>query len=1350
MKNIFSIILVLLVIISIGVVSAEETNITFEDIDDNLYANSGSYNVDKDFNSFSHLNTTINNESADTVKLLSNYKYDENDSSFKSGIIINKSNFVVDGQGHFIDCNNQSKIFKILGNNVSLKNIVFKGSIDWEGSYGILDNCTFLNCTNVKIEYLFIDGDIIISGSTFSGDEDNLFIESYLIYWTGSFGNVTNCNFINCKDCGAFNWIGSNGIIFNSTFVNCSGNSNVIYVRGENSRFKDCLFKNCKSHFSTIQIFAKGTVYLVNSSFINCIGGYRGGAIYWIDTKGYIINSSFLNCSNDYGGAVYWFGNSGCIFNSTFANNHAKNKGGAILWENYYEKGNIINCQFINNTVDALGSTIDLFGGMIDVNNSNFTNNIVDLNEFVTLNNCIFTYTDEFSSIFNNLKPNSQINLTKDYNINWDLQIDVNNITINGNGHKLTALKTKKLSINAANVTFKDIQFENICFYWNGDCGLIQNCNFINYTTSSIVWYGRYGVISSSIFNNASVSWKGDFGNIFNCNFSNFNTDVYGGGGVIHWSANHGNINKSSFINCSIMVYGSGSISGQYFGGGVIYCMGVNNSIVDCSFINCKNVNYYYGLIYYLKSNNGEIIKCNFTNCTCVNGGAISCWDSTVNINNCNFIKCNASYGGAINWIYVNGSIEDCNFINSSSTYGGAIYLHYSNVNIIDCNFTNNTADLGNAIYSHYTNGDIDNAIFINNDIYDYNQYLKLNNCVFNITDEFARLFDNLKPNSIINITKDYIINFNIPVDVENITIIGNGHILDVYSTKIFTITSPNITLKDIVFKISKSHDGGIIYWDGSDGNVLNCSFINSFGSYGGSISWNGVRGKVVNSTFINCSSQHLGHAISWNGNYGQIINSRFINCINSAISWSSNYGSILNSNFINCTCIDNGGAIRCYGSYSKIVNCNFTNCYSKGCYTAYGGGAIYCSCTHGSISNCNFVNCSSNHNGGAIHCSYENSTIFNCTFINCSSKSSGGAIYIRDLDSKVLNSRFINCTGSQYAGAIYFDIKYGKYSCVLNCNFTNCTSGNYSSAIYWIGENGSVIGCICDNVLNGGNNISYKYFNFNLNKSYEIKLGENLILKPITEEDVTGYVEVYIDGVYRSLVFKASESFTLSNLNAGNHIIEFIYLGSSSYGRNKYTFNLIVTNPSKISSKINALNVNTIYNKHKYLTVTLKDNVGNVLKNKAIIISINAKKSIFYTDLNGQINIETKEYTPALYNVVIDFMGDDNYTNSSKTVQFTVKKQTPTLKVSKKTFKVKVKSKKFQLTLKNNNGAIKNAKVILKINSKNYKSKTNNKGVATFKVKLNKKGNYKATVKFAGNKLYNSINKSITISVKR
>ena len=110
-------------------------------------------------------------------------------------------------------------------------------------------------------------------------------------------------------------------------------------------------------------------------------------------------------------------------------------------------------------------------------------------------------------------------------------------------------------------------------------------------------------------------------------------------------------------------------------------------------------------------------------------------------------------------------------------------------------------------------------------------------------------------------------------------------------------------------------------------------------------------------------------------------------------------------------------------------------------------------------------------------------------------------------------------------------------------------------------------------------------------------------------------------------------------------------------------------------------------------------------------------------------------------YIASVKFKGNAYYDGAARLVKVTVTKATPKLTASKKTFKRPVKIKKYIVTLKTNqNRAMKNAWVTLKVSKKTYKVKTNAKGQGLFKItNLNKKGTFTAVVKYAGNSYYNS-----------
>ena len=190
---------------------------------------------------------------------------------------------------------------------------------------------------------------------------------------------------------------------------------------------------------------------------------------------------------------------------------------------------------------------------------------------------------------------------------------------------------------------------------------------------------------------------------------------------------------------------------------------------------------------------------------------------------------------------------------------------------------------------------------------------------------------------------------------------------------------------------------------------------------------------------------------------------------------------------------------------------------------------------------------------------------------------------------------------------------------------------------------------------------------------------------------------------------------------------------------------------PTKVATKLTAPKVTATYNIAKKLVITLKDANGKALANKKVTVKVGTISKTLKTNSKGQVSVAVNTLVPKTYTATIKFAGDNDYKASSLSAKVTVKKAAPKLTATKKTFKVKAKTKKVTATLKNNKGKVlKKVKLTLKIGKKTYTAKTNSKGVATFKVKLTKKGTYTGTVKFAGNKYFKAATKKVKIVVKK
>ena len=187
-----------------------------------------------------------------------------------------------------------------------------------------------------------------------------------------------------------------------------------------------------------------------------------------------------------------------------------------------------------------------------------------------------------------------------------------------------------------------------------------------------------------------------------------------------------------------------------------------------------------------------------------------------------------------------------------------------------------------------------------------------------------------------------------------------------------------------------------------------------------------------------------------------------------------------------------------------------------------------------------------------------------------------------------------------------------------------------------------------------------------------------------------------------------------------------------------------------KKDTNLTASGITTTYNVNKNLVITLKDSAGKALSGLKITVDLNGAKN-YTTDSNGQVKIAVGKLVPKTYTAKISFAGNDKYAKSNTTAKVTVKKASPKITAKAKTFKFEDETKKYTVTLKDNKGnALKNKKVTLKVNGKTYTAKTNNKGVATFKLtKLTKKGTYSAVITYAGDKYYKKVTKKAKVTVK-
>lgn len=191
-RVIFLILLVLILFISFNVASASEDThnsvvesdnvslISQDIITDDINNDNIQNSLMASKSNFNELNSII--KSSDEINLTNDYYYDKSsDSSFKKGIVINKS-IKINGNNHIISGSNISNIFNFNNTthiNVELININFidsKSILQFNNASVILTNCSFINS---KLSIGSYVSNITINNSNFNNIDELIVFEVY-------------------------------------------------------------------------------------------------------------------------------------------------------------------------------------------------------------------------------------------------------------------------------------------------------------------------------------------------------------------------------------------------------------------------------------------------------------------------------------------------------------------------------------------------------------------------------------------------------------------------------------------------------------------------------------------------------------------------------------------------------------------------------------------------------------------------------------------------------------------------------------------------------------------------------------------------------------------------------------------------------------------------------------------------------------------------------------------------------------------------------------------------------------------------------------------------------------------
>jgi len=190
-----------------------------------------------------------------------------------------------------------------------------------------------------------------------------------------------------------------------------------------------------------------------------------------------------------------------------------------------------------------------------------------------------------------------------------------------------------------------------------------------------------------------------------------------------------------------------------------------------------------------------------------------------------------------------------------------------------------------------------------------------------------------------------------------------------------------------------------------------------------------------------------------------------------------------------------------------------------------------------------------------------------------------------------------------------------------------------------------------------------------------------------------------------------------------------------------------VISAPGKTTT---AIDTKADGKKGEYYQLTLKDDKGNAIADASVKVILDNTVYTLKTDKDGIAKLQLNIKKAGTYTLFAAFLGDSAYDSSFATAKIKVNKQKVKVKVSKKKFKRSAKKKILKVTLKTSKGkTIKGKKVTFKVKGKTYKAKTNKKGVAKIKIKLNRRGTFKGKLTVPTDDTYKKVAKTVKIKIK-
>ncbi|MBE6489631.1 MAG: hypothetical protein E7Z83_02100 [Methanobrevibacter sp.] len=499
------------------------------------------------------------------------------------------------------------------------------------------------------------------------------------------------------------------------------------------------------------------------------------------------------------------------------------------------------------------------------------------------------------------------------------------------------------------------------------------------------------------------------------------------------------------------------------------------------------------------------------------------------------------------------------------------------------------------------------------------------------------------------------------------LTIDGAGHTLDGKNgARIFYVGSDvkTLTLKNIIFKNGKINGaGGAILNDGARLTIDNCSFINNriTGTTGGAIASNNVNYiRITNSKFSGNYATGVGGAISITGNYAEISNCTFSNNeardnLGGAILVLGNSATVKNNAFTNNKAGRDGGAVDIEGKTvgSKCQGATVSgNTFTQN--TAVFGGALGLNGKDSTIENnvftsnnaINSKSYSSAGIGGAMRVMGEkNIKVINNTFTDNTAYRQGGAFYLEGASSVISKNTFTNNKATTDAGGS-MNLK-GNGIRISENTITGSSSKNSGGAIFVNGNNLK----ITDNKISQAKSTA----------SYGGAMQVRGDAATITGNEFTQNTAKSNGGALYVMSEKAIVTNNNFNKNKASKGLAIYAKGDSpKLTGNKFidgkTTNTLVWD--KLTTKLTA-GAKTFKKsvKTKKYTITLKNDMGKVVKNVKVTLKVNKKTYSAKTNSKGQITFKiTNLNKKGKFTAIVKFSGNKYHYAVTKKPKITIK----------------------------------------------------------------------------------------------